>query len=56
MFLLLLFITSLSAGLVFGVLAAVVSVVSMAQASLAFVVVILVLFSGFTVQPDVIPV
>jgi ABC-type multidrug transport system fused ATPase/permease subunit len=56
MFLLLLFITSLSAGLLFGVLAAMVSVVSMAQASMAFVVVILILFSGFTVQPDVIPV
>jgi xanthosine utilization system XapX-like protein len=56
MFMLLLFVTSLSAGLLFGILTTIVSVVTMAQASMAFVMVILVLFSGFTVQPDVIPV
>ena len=55
MFMLLLFVTSLSAGLLFGILTTIVSVVTMAQASMAFVMVILVLFSGFTVQPDVIP-
>lgn len=55
MFMLLLFITSLSAGLLFGVLAPLVSVISQAQACMAFVAVVLVLFSGFTVTPNVIP-
>lgn len=54
-FLLLVFITSLAAGLVFSVFSSLVKDRPTSQACMTVTVVILVLFSGFTVQPDLIP-
>lgn len=54
-FLLLVFITSLATGLVFSVFSAVVKDKPISQACMTITVVILVLFSGFTVQPNLIP-
>lgn len=56
MFVLMLFTLSLSSGLFFSVFSASVQNITIAQASMAVTAVVLVLFSGFTVQPDVIPV
>lgn len=55
MFLLLLFATSLTTGLFFSMYSALVRVVTIAQAAMALTAVVFVLFSGFTVQPNVIP-
>jgi hypothetical protein len=54
-FLLLVFITSLATGLVFSVFSSVVKDRPTSQACMTITVVILVLFSGFTVQANVIP-
>ncbi|GKY93223.1 hypothetical protein MPSEU_000290000 [Mayamaea pseudoterrestris] len=54
-FLLLLFVTSLSAGLVFGIFSTAVQNITTSQACMAILSLLCVLFSGFTVQPDVIP-
>jgi ATP-binding cassette subfamily G (WHITE) protein 2 (SNQ2) len=54
-FLLLLFVTSLSAGLIFGVFSASVQNVTTSQACMAILALVYILFSGYTVQPDVIP-
>lgn len=54
-FMLLLFVTSFTAGLFFSILSSCVKVVTSAQACMAVLAIIIVLFSGFTVQPDVIP-
>ncbi|CAB9509295.1 Pleiotropic ABC efflux transporter of multiple drugs CDR1 [Seminavis robusta] len=54
-YLLLLFCISLSASLLFSVFSSVVRDRTIAQAAMAVSMVMLVLFSGFTVQPDVIP-
>jgi len=56
LYLCILFVTSLVSGLVFSSFAACVSTVTIAQACMAVFLVILVLFSGFTIQADVIPV
>ncbi|KAL7562291.1 hypothetical protein ACA910_014510 [Epithemia clementina (nom. ined.)] len=53
MFLLILFMTSTATGLIFGMFPAIMEVVTLAQAAMAVVVLIMILFSGFTVQPDV---
>jgi ABC-2 type transporter len=55
LFVLLLFSLSLTSGLVFSVFSAAVESIAIAQACMAVLAVLLVLFSGFTVQPDVIP-
>mmetsp|Transcript_5321 Transcript_5321/g.13445 ORF Transcript_5321/g.13445 Transcript_5321/m.13445 type:complete len:1489 (+) Transcript_5321:283-4749(+) len=55
MWLLILFMTSFSTGLFFGMFPAVVEVVTIAQACMAVMLVIFILFSGFAIQPDVIP-
>lgn len=55
MFLLLTFSASLTSGFVFGIFSSAVRVVASAQACNAITAVILVIFSGFTVQPNVIP-
>lgn len=54
-FMLLLFVSSLTSGLFFSVFPAIVQSVTIAQAGMAIVAVLFVVFSGFTVQPDVIP-
>ena len=54
-FLLLLFSVSLTTGLFYSIFSASVRVVTIAQAAMAVVSVVLVVFCGFTVQPDVIP-
>jgi ABC-2 type transporter len=55
MFLLILFTTSLTTGLFFMVYSASVRDVTIAQAAMALTTVVLIVFCGFTVQPDVIP-
>jgi ABC-type multidrug transport system permease subunit len=55
-FLLLLFVVSLTAVFFFSVFSASVSVVTIAQPCQAITMLAFILFSGFTVQPDVIPV
>ena len=55
-FMLLCLVASLAAGLVFSVFSATVKDKPTAQAAMAVTIVLLVLFSGFTVQADVIPV
>lgn len=54
-FILLVFVTSLGTGLIFSVFSAMVKDRPTSQACMTLMVVILVLFSGFTVQPDLIP-
>lgn len=54
-FLLLVLTASLASGLVFSIFSATVRDKSTAQACKSIAIVMLVLFSGFTVQPDVIP-
>jgi hypothetical protein len=54
-FALLLFVLSLTAGLFFSMYSAAVGNINIAQAAMAVSTVFLILFSGFTVQPDVIP-
>lgn len=56
MFCALLFLMSLTSGLMFSVFAASVASITIAQACMAVCTIFFVLFSGFTVQPDVIPV
>lgn len=55
-FLLVVFLLSLTTGLFFSMYSAAVKVVTIAQACMALTAVMFVLFSGFTVQPDIIPV
>ena len=55
-FMLVVFLLSLTTGLFFSMYSAAVKVVTIAQACMALTAVLFVLFSGFTVQPDVIPV
>jgi ABC-2 type transporter len=55
MFLLIVFATSLTTGLFFMIYSASLRVVTVAQAAMAITAVIFVVFSGFTVQPNVIP-
>jgi hypothetical protein len=54
-FILSLFVLSLTTGLFFSMYSAAVENISIAQAAMAVTTVVLILFSGFTVQPDVIP-
>jgi ABC-type multidrug transport system permease subunit len=54
-FLLSLFVLSLTTGLFFSMYSAALRDINIAQAAMALSVIVLVLFSGFTVQPDVIP-
>lgn len=54
-FILLLFITSLTSGLIFSLFSASVKNITTAQACMAILALVLILFSGYTVQPDVIP-
>lgn len=54
-FLLLVLTASLSSGLIFSMFSATVRDKSTAQACMSIAIVLMVLFSGFTVQPDVIP-
>jgi ABC-2 type transporter len=55
-FLVILFVTSWTSGLFFSTFSSCVQTVTTAQALMAVTAILLVLFSGFTVQPDVIPV
>ena len=55
-FLLIVFLLSLTTGLFFSMYSAAVKVVTISQACMALTAVLFVLFSGFTVQPDIIPV
>eukprot|EP00522_Entomoneis_paludosa_P012046 CAMPEP_0172443714 /NCGR_PEP_ID=MMETSP1065-20121228/3929_1 /TAXON_ID=265537 /ORGANISM="Amphiprora paludosa, Strain CCMP125" /LENGTH=1500 /DNA_ID=CAMNT_0013194039 /DNA_START=53 /DNA_END=4555 /DNA_ORIENTATION=+ len=55
MWLIILFMTSYSTGLFFGIFPAGMADVTLAQAAMAVLVVIFILFSGFAIQPDVIP-
>jgi len=55
-FLALMFTIALTSGLFFSIFSACVQDVTTAQACMAISAVLFVLFSGFTVQPDVIPV
>jgi len=55
MFLLLVLVTAYCAGLTFSIFSAISKDRSTAQAYLSIAVVVMVLFSGFTVQPDIIP-
>ena len=55
LFILLLFVTSMTSSLMFGVFPSMLPDVTTAQALMAVLTVMLVLFSGFTVQADVIP-
>ncbi|GAX16151.1 hypothetical protein FisN_3Hh368 [Fistulifera solaris] len=55
LFWLLLFTMSLTSGLFFGFFSAGVQTLTVAQACMALTAILFVLFSGFTVQPDVIP-
>jgi hypothetical protein len=50
-----LFIIALTTGLFFGVFSAVLGDISIAQAAMSVTTILLMLFSGFVVQPDVIP-
>jgi hypothetical protein len=52
---LLLFVVSFATGLFFGVYSAAVGDINIAQAAMAVSVIVLTLFSGFVVQPDIIP-
>ena len=54
-FLLLVLVTAYSSGLMFSIFSAIIKDRPTAQACMSITVVVLVLFSGFTVQPDVIP-
>lgn len=54
-FLLIVFVASLSTGLFFSIFSAVVADKPTGQAGMAMMTVLFVLFSGFAVQPDVIP-
>jgi hypothetical protein len=54
-FLLIVLIAAFSSGMMFGILSGACSDKSTAQASMSVALIIMVLFSGFTVQPDVIP-
>lgn len=54
-FMILMFSISLSSGLFFGVFSASVQTLTMAQACMALSAMVFVLFSGFTVQPNIIP-
>jgi hypothetical protein len=54
-FLLLMLVTSTSAGLIFSIIGAVVKDKTTGQACMSVCIVVLVLFSGFTVQADIIP-
>jgi ABC-2 type transporter len=54
-FVLLLFTVSLTSGLFFSMFSAIVQTIAIAQACMAVTAVLFILFSGFTVQPDVIP-
>lgn len=55
-FMAIMFTVSLTSGLFFSVYSSCIQDVTTAQAALAITAVVFVLFSGFTVQPDVIPV
>lgn len=55
LYLFVMIMASLTAGLAFSIFSAVVKDRSTAQAYMSITIVILVLFSGFTVQPDIIP-
>ena len=55
-FLLLVLVTAYSSGLMFSIFSGIIKDRPTAQACMSISVVVLVLFSGFTVQPDVIPV
>jgi ABC-type multidrug transport system permease subunit len=55
MFLLLLVTCSVTSGLVFSVLSSTIKEKSTAQACMTAIMILLALFCGFTVQPDVIP-
>lgn len=55
MFMLLIFVTSMTASLIFGIFSTVTRNQSIGQAGLAVSIFLMVLFSGYTVQPDVIP-
>jgi len=50
------FVSGLTAGLVFSVFSATVKDITIAQAYMSVTAIVIVLFSGFTVQPNVIPV
>jgi hypothetical protein len=54
-FVLSLFVLALTAGLFFSMYSAAVENIHIAQAAMAVSTIVLMLFSGFTVQPDVIP-
>ena len=54
-FLLLVLVTAYSSGLMFSIFSATIKDRPTAQACMSITIVVLVLFSGFTVQPDVIP-
>jgi ABC-type multidrug transport system permease subunit len=54
-FLLIVLIAAFSSGMMFGILSGACPDRSTAQASMSVALIIMVLFSGFTVQPDVIP-
>ena len=54
-FVLMLFAISLTSGLFFSILSSGVKSLTLAQAGMAIFAILFVLFSGFTVQPDVIP-
>lgn len=54
-FMLLVMAASICSGLVFSIFSATVKERSTAQACMSVTIIVLVLFSGFTVQPDVIP-
>lgn len=54
-YLLLMFSISLVSGLFFSMYSATLQTLTVAQAAMAITAVLFVLFSGFTVQPDVIP-
>ena len=54
-FLILLFTMSIVSGLLFSVFSAAIQNITIAQACMAVTTVMFILFSGFTVQPDVIP-
>lgn len=56
MFLAIMFTVSLGSGLVFSVYSSCLQDVTTAQAAMSITAVLFVLFSGFTVQPDVIPI
>jgi len=55
MFMFLILLTALTTGLFFSIFTGVVKVVTIAQSCMSITAILFVLFSGFTVQPDVIP-